>query len=508
MKSLLLKCVFTIILCYSASLFSQTYTSVQDGSWDTLATWDANGIPPRNLINDTVNINHDVTVDNVSVNVRNNGILNVNANGILDTFGMDVEIFDANAVVNISNGGNILMRSGQFIINDGTLNLTMGILVVDNGAISNNSGVVNFDFGRMSTCNGTITDFSNGGSDGFFGIGTIYSTNATIEDVNTGNWSLDLVWCTQFLANGINLPTPRNCAVAAPAPGEDCLGIEVELFTCRLLSMVDIDGDGITDVCDLDDDNDGILDVVEGSDPNGDDDTSDAINSDGDSIPDFQDIDSDNDGIPDNIEAQSTVGYSIPSETDSDGNGLDDAYEISPGSGEGLTPENTDSDGIPDYLDNDSDNDSIRDIQENGDSNNNLSNNDTDGDGLDNNFDSNNSTYDPNDEVSTGTQVQLATVFGDENNNIASGGDLDYRDFYDPCTDASGIDSDGDGINDPCDLDDDNDGIPNNLDGCATTDITNTIGIGNNLTNSSYILDGTSITYNQSISEPDGCYIF
>jgi len=258
----LLICALVCLL--SSNLFSQTYTSVQDGNWDVSSTWDANGIPPRDIINSVVNINHDVFVTNVSVNIRNNGILNVGANGILDTFGMDVEIFDANAVVNVNSGGSILMRSGQFRINDGTLNLTLGILLVDNGSISNFNGTVNFDFGRMSTCSGTIRDFSNATGKGMFGIGTIYSTNATIEDVVTGNWSLDLVWCTEFPANGINLPTPRNCAVAEPINGTDCLSPEVEAFVCKLLSTSDNDNDGLGDVCDLDDDNDGVTDIDEG----------------------------------------------------------------------------------------------------------------------------------------------------------------------------------------------------------------------------------------------------
>ncbi|SLN52406.1 Hemolysin, plasmid [Roseovarius litorisediminis] len=83
--------------------------------------------------------------------------------------------------------------------------------------------------------------------------------------------------------------------------------------------------------------------------------------SDGDGIADHLDLDSDNDGITDNVEAQSTAGYVAPTGTDSNGDGLDDAYETG-----GLTPVDTDGDGTADYLDTDSDNDGILDVDEAG----------------------------------------------------------------------------------------------------------------------------------------------
>ncbi len=79
-----------------------------------------------------------------------------------------------------------------------------------------------------------------------------------------------------------------------------------------------------------------------------------AIDSDNDGLHDHLDIDSDNDGITDNVEAQTTAGYIAPSGTDTDGDGLDDAYDATGASGatgsNGLTPVNTDSDGIADYT--------------------------------------------------------------------------------------------------------------------------------------------------------------
>jgi gliding motility-associated-like protein len=151
----------------------------------------------------------------------------------------------------------------------------------------------------------------------------------------------------------------------------------------------DTDGDGIPNYLDIDSDNDGILDNVEAqttagyiapcgidTDGNGLDDHYEVtpgscgglipIDTDLDSVPDYLDLDSDNDGILDNIEAQSTADYQPPCGIDSDGNGLDDHYETHPGGGEGITPVNTDGDNCPDFRDLDSDNDGCFDTMEAG----------------------------------------------------------------------------------------------------------------------------------------------
>ena len=89
--------------------------------------------------------------------------------------------------------------------------------------------------------------------------------------------------------------------------------------------------------------------------------------SDADGIPDQLDPDSDNDGILDTIEAQVNATVTI-SNTDSNNNGLDNAFEP------GLTSIDSDNDGVIDYFDLDSDNDGILDSVETG--------NDLDADGI------------------------------------------------------------------------------------------------------------------------------
>ncbi|MBF6639928.1 T9SS type B sorting domain-containing protein [Flavobacterium sp. J49] len=81
------------------------------------------------------------------------------------------------------------------------------------------------------------------------------------------------------------------------------------------------------------------------------------LDSDNDGIPDQNDYDSDNDTIPDLIESQGQNVVAL-SNTDSNQDGIDDVF------GNGLTPADTDNDGVFNYLDLDSDNDGIHDLDE------------------------------------------------------------------------------------------------------------------------------------------------
>jgi large repetitive protein len=186
----------------------------------------------------------------------------------------------------------------------------------------------------------------------------------------------------------------------------------------------DSDGDGITDIYDLDDDNDGIPDTIE---QNGDA----QRDTDGDSIIDRLDLDSDNDGILDVKEA-GHQGLDINGDGRVDGsygkNGLADSVETTPESGiANYTPLNTDGDAVPDFQDLDSDNDGISDTIEAGGQ-------DPDGDGIlgqgkpiDANGDGRADSIDPQ---RNGTPLPVPDQDGD--------GQPNFRD----------LDSDNDGISD------------------------------------------------------------
>jgi len=145
------------------------------------------------------------------------------------------------------------------------------------------------------------------------------------------------------------------------------------------------------------------------------------VDTDGDGIPNYQDLDSDGDGIPDNVEAQTSLGYTAPSGSDSNGNGLDNAYEAS-----GLSAVDTDGDGTPDFMDTDSDNDGSPDTTE---ATLTLSGSDSDGDGLDNTLDDTTGYGDPGGTIDNPLNTNGGSILlPDSDGDVASGGDLDFRD--------------------------------------------------------------------------------
>ncbi|MGB5666001.1 MAG: hypothetical protein WBM53_04075, partial [Maribacter sp.] len=255
----------------------------------------------------------------------------------------------------------------------------------------------------------------------------------------------------------------------------------------------DTDGDGVLDKDDIDDDGDGIIDAIEDANYDGDNKPStNPTDNDGDGVPNYLDIDSDNDGILDNVEAQTTSGYIEPCGVDSDGNGLDDHYEETPGSCGGLVPIDTDGDHIPDYLDIDSDNDGILDNVEAQTSVDFQApcGMDSDGNGLDDHY-----------EVHPGSGEGITPLDTDydhhpdfrdidsDNDGILDNVEAQTSDdFQAPC----GMDSDGNGLDDHYedhpgsgegitpinsdsdinpnfrDIDSDDDGIPDNVEGQTT----------------------------------------
>lgn len=166
------------------------------------------------------------------------------------------------------------------------------------------------------------------------------------------------------------------------------------------------------------------------------------VHTDSDGVPNHLDIDSDDDGIPDNVEAQSTAGYIAPSGNnitmdDANTDGIDDNYNL------GFTTlEDTDNDGIFDYLDLDSDNDGIPDIKENGMPNIILAL-DADSDGLDDAFETtetNDANLDVNEDIENPSDL---SILPDTDSDLSLGGDLDYRDGLDVYIESATLDFDG-----------------------------------------------------------------
>lgn len=336
----------------------------------------------------------------------------------------------------------------------------------------------------------------------------------------------------------------------------------------------DKEGDGLKDFRDLDSDGDGIPDAEEfgetidsgtgqisgftDSNSNGWNDTQESTpitppNTDGDGFENYRDIDSDDDGIPDNIEGQTKNTYVAISGTDTDSDGLDDAYDPNNGGTLPTTP-NTDGTGSDDYLDTDADDDTVPDVIEGDnddrsqyadwdtDSDNDITdetgyNIDTDSDGLEDVFDTNagnssanvtgsnsdgmdtdfdgNWDFQDNDDDGDGTLTSAEdtdTVDGDPTNDFADGGNPipDYLlgntdDDGDSVTDDSDLDSDNDGISDVAEAggipidpsgDFDSDGIQNafdsDMDGDAITNTADTDVDGNSVTDTFSLTDSNS----------------
>lgn len=140
---------------------------------------------------------------------------------------------------------------------------------------------------------------------------------------------------------------------------------------------VDNNADGFNDNFDpsADSDNDGIPNYRDNNFPGYVDTNSDGVNDnmdkDLDGIPNHLDLDSDNDGIPDTVESfgvDANGDGRIDNYSDTDNDGLSQNVDAGSGgvigSGQGLGAVDTDGDGIPNYLDLDSDNDGIPDIAE------------------------------------------------------------------------------------------------------------------------------------------------
>lgn len=155
--------------------------------------------------------------------------------------------------------------------------------------------------------------------------------------------------------------------------------------------------------------------------------------TDGDGLDNQFDLDADNDGIPDNVEAQPTLSYVGPNYSGTPFEDIDPITGVDTAYASGITVVDTDGDNIPDFIDSDSDNDGTPDIEENGMANSIVSFTDSDNDGLDDLFEGGTdptTELDPND-VNDEIDNPSSSILPDTDNDLFTGGDLDYRDASD-----------------------------------------------------------------------------
>jgi hypothetical protein len=231
-----------------------------------------------------------------------------------------------------------------------------------------------------------------------------------------------------------------------------CVSLAVS-FSCD----IDMDKDGITNTSEsggvdpiYDDDFDGLENYRDPDYPGFVDANTDGINdnfdSDLDGKPNFLDRDSDNDGIPDVVEAggvDANGDGAIDNYTDTDNDGLSQNVDANntgaSGSGSGLGLPDLDGDGVPDYIDLDSDNDGIPDISE-------VFGTDTNHDGMVDGFtDANGNGFSDNVEGSTNALLKTgADINSDGKADSYPNKNMDADSKANPYD----LDSDGDGITD------------------------------------------------------------
>ncbi len=251
----------------------------------------------------------------------------------------------------------------------------------------------------------SITSFSDTDNDGISDDIDIDDDNDTIPDL--------------LEYNGLD---PLGDADSDFIPNYRDTDFGVDLNTDGIVDVFDFDKDGVPNHFDLDSENDGIFDIVEAgnialdTDHNGrtnntvgangldnsleSNDSSFASityilpNTDNNGNSNFLDIDADDDGIVDNIEGQLSANY-INLSTIINSLGINTAYP------NGISPVDTENDGIPDYIDINSDDDIRDDIIEGWDTDSDgtpetlASNIDSDNDGLDDAFDNNDNLLNP-----------------------------------------------------------------------------------------------------------------
>ncbi|MBX7100524.1 MAG: OmpA family protein [Myxococcaceae bacterium] len=271
-----------------------------------------------------------------------------------------------------------------------------------------------------NSCGNGVREASEGCDDGNVAAGDGCAAGCLIETGKACNATSPGFTGNMSCVTGV-------CDTSKGAPGTCSMGV----------GAMDTDGDGVDDAVDLDDDNDGIPDTAEGG-PDTD--------TDGDGVPDRLDLDSDNDGILDAVEAGHAQAVSAKGTIACGGgfgaNGLCDAVETQADSGTiKYTVADTDKDGVADFRDLDSDGDGLLDIAEG-----NSVCADADADGLCDGADA-------------------------DHDGVVGAGDELSGFGVDKVT--SPPDTDGDGVADFRDLDSDNDGIPDLIEGgtaCADAD--------------------------------------
>lgn len=253
-------------------------------------------------------------------------------------------------------------------------------------------------------------------------------------------------------------------AVKASYHPKKLIEISEDQIVCTIL---DADGDGVANLAEMDlsldpfsgdYDGDCVSDVNDVFPKDADE----SADLDGDGIGDHGDNDTDGDGLLNDEEGTRGTSSINP---DSDGDGVVDGSDNCALAGTSSTQEDVDSDGVGDICDDDADNDGLANGVEETHGTNPLKT-DTDEDGLNDKVEVDKNTN-PQSPDSDGDGSSDAQDFFPLDASEQQDDDIDglgnNQDLCPSMADASNLNTDGDALGNVCDADDDNDGVPDEL---------------------------------------------
>lgn len=180
--------IFLVLLTSSVYLNGQTYTTTQDGDWNTASTWVGGVVPPITSAGQFqaryYNVNHAVTWDG-AMDFATNGSyprdVIVNSGGSLYVRHISPA---TDGDLTTMNGSRIHVKSGGFLTTDGDLNLTGtitytnsimdGLVTVGGNFNMNLNGAVNVHVGQASGATARLTVGGNYHSNGNLSTMTLF----------------------------------------------------------------------------------------------------------------------------------------------------------------------------------------------------------------------------------------------------------------------------------------------------------------------------------------------